>query len=181
MPACEDCNQQGSKDAEYFRLCLAMNPFTKDAPSVVSLKPTIQQSLQRPQATGFLTALLTSLKPDGDDFQLTVDMGRIHLVVRRIVQCLYLHETGTSLPVQTHESRVLSIESLGRMEADRPQKLRDDIITPLMQEPINLYADNQFAYWVTHTNVPFVSAWALLFYGRLPFIGFTGKKVKDPE
>ncbi len=181
VPACEDCNKQGSKDAEYFRLSLCLNPLAKDMPSVISLKPTVQRSLQRPQATGFQTALLKSLEPAPGGFFFTVDMGRIHLVVRRIVQCLYLHETGTKLPTETHESRVLSMEMLGTMDPDRPQKLREDFIEPLMKEPIHLYANNQFAYWVIHTGKPFVSVWALLFFGILPFIGFTGPKVKVAE
>ncbi len=50
-----------------------------------------------------------------------------------------------------------------------------------MKEPIHLYANKQLAYWVIHTGKPFVSVWALLFYGILPFIGFTGPKVKVAE
>src|SRR5262249_13551352 len=90
VPACADCNQQGSKDAEYFRLWLCLNPLTKDMSSVVALKPTVQRSLKRQQAEGFRTAIFKSLesKPHGVAF--TVDMGRIHLVVRRTIQCLYL-------------------------------------------------------------------------------------------
>ena len=101
--------------------------------------------------------------------------------MRRIVQCLYLHGTGTKLPTETHESRVLSLEMLGTMEPDRPQTLRENFIEPLMKEPIHLYANNQFAYWVIHTGQPFVSVWALLFYGILPFVGFTGLKVDTPQ
>ena len=178
VPACADCNQLGSKDAEYFRLSLCLNPLAKDTPSVIALKPTVQQSLQRPKAVGFRTALLKSLEAGASGILFTVDMGRIHLVVRRIVQCLYLHETGTKLPTETHESRVLSIEMLGKMEPDRPKMLREDFIDPLMEEPIHLYANKQFAYWVIHTCEPFVSVWALLFYGALPFIGFTGPKTR---
>src|SRR5271157_202350 len=100
VKACLDCNQAGSKDAEYFRLCLCLNPLAKDMPSVVALKPAVQRSLQRRQATGFRTALLQSLQPEPGGIIFTIDMGRIHLVVRRTVQCLYLHETGTKLPTE---------------------------------------------------------------------------------
>lgn len=180
VPACARCNGSGSKDAEYFRLSLAFNPLVKNLPSVVALKPTIQRSLQRIEAAGFRASLLKSLELEGNGFAFTVDMGRIHKVVRRIVQCLYLYDTGTKLPTETHESRVLSMEMLATMGEDAPQKLQHDFIEPLMKEPIHLYANNQFAYWVIHTNKPFVSVWALLFYGRLLFVGFTGPKVKGP-
>ena len=178
VPACVDCNLQGSRDAEYFRLCLCLNPLTKDMPSVVSLQPAVQRSLKRPQATGFRTAFFRSLEPERGRIAVTIDMGRIHLVVRRIVQCLYLHETGAKLPTETHESRVLSMELLGKMGPDKPQELREDYIEPLMNEPIRHYANSQFVYSVIHTGRPFVSVWGLLFYGILPFIGFTGPKVK---
>lgn len=181
VPACADCNSDGSKDAEYFRLSLCLNPLAKNAPSVIALKSTVQQSLERPQAAGFRTALFQSLEPQHGGAVFTVDMARIHLVVRRIVQGLYYHDTGTVLPPDTHESRVLSMEMLSMMESDAPQKLRDEFIEPLMKEPIHVYADNQFAYWVIHTGKPHVSVWALLFYGVLPFIGFTGPKPEGRE
>ena len=72
----------------------------------------------------------------------------------------------------------MSEEMLDKIEPDRRQKLHEDFIEPLMKEPIHLYANNQFAYWVIHTEKPFVSVWALLFYGVLPFMGFTGPKVE---
>lgn len=178
VPACRSCNEAGSKDAEYFRVCLCLNPLVKDTPSVVALKPTVQQSLQREKAKGFKTALLKSLEPDQGKIIFTYDMGRIHLVIRRTVQCLYLHDTGTKLPTETHETRVASIEMLSKMEPGSTTRLHETFINPLMKEPIHLYAGNQFAYWVIHTGKPFVSVWALLFYGTLPFVGFTGPKVK---
>jgi hypothetical protein len=72
------------------------------------------------------------------------------------------------------------MEMLARMEPEAPQRIREDFIEPLMQEPIHGCADNQFAYRVIHTNRLFVSVWAVLFYGVLPFIGFTGPKVNVP-
>ena len=73
------------------------------------------------------------------------------------------------------------MEMLGTMQEDEAQELREDFIEPLMKEPIHLYANSQFAYWVIHTGEPFVSVWALLFYGVLPFIGFTGPKVQGAK
>lgn len=108
-------------------------------------------------------------------------MSRIHLVVRRIVQCLYLHHTGIKLPTETHESRVLSIESLAAMDPDAPRRLREDFLDQMAKEPNHIYANNQFSYRVIQTEKPFVSVWALVFYGKLPFVAFTGPKVNVAE
>src|SRR5713101_1810847 len=52
VPACRKCNSQGSKDAEYFRLCLCLNEQTNKSPSAQILKPSVFKSLHRKQAKG---------------------------------------------------------------------------------------------------------------------------------
>jgi hypothetical protein len=180
VKACLDCNQAGSKDAEYFRVCLCLNPLAKDMPSVVALKPTVQRSLQRPQAQRFKNRLLQALEPYHGRIAFTVEMGRIHTVIKRTVQCLYLHETGEKLP-DTHEVRVASLEVLAQLGPEKAQEFRRDFIEPLAQQALKLVADNQFAYSVIHTSGQFVSVWGLIFYGILPFVAFTGRKVRMPQ
>src|SRR5687767_11681538 len=51
--ACRKCNEAGSKDAEYFRVCLCLNPNSKNTPNVIALKPTVQRSMERQKANGF--------------------------------------------------------------------------------------------------------------------------------
>ena len=101
--------------------------------------------------------------------------GSMHLVVRRVVQCLYVHETGRRLP-DTHESRVASAEVLSQFGMEEVDEFRQRFVEPLAQQKWNLVADNQFAYSVIHTSRPFVSVWGLVFYGILPFVGFTSPK-----
>ena len=104
-------------------------------------------------------------------------MGRIHAVVRRIVQCLYLYETGLKLPTVTHEARVVSIEMLQEFEPAERAEFQKRFIEPLARQDLKLVASNQFGYSVIHTGRPYVSAWTLLFYGSLPFVRFpTGRK-----
>jgi hypothetical protein len=180
VKACLDCNLAGSKDAEYFRLCLCLNPLAKNMPSVVALKPTVQRSLQRPQAQGFKNAFLKALEPDQGRIAFTVEMGRIHAVIKRTVQCLYLHETGDKLP-DTHEVRVASLEVLAQLGPEKAQEFLGDFVEPLAHQALKRVADNQFAYSVNHTNRQFVSVWGLIFYGILPFVAFTGRKVRMLE
>ncbi len=178
--ACLKCNQRGSKDAEYFRLCLCLHPLTKDMPSVVGLKPTVYRSLQRTKGQGLKARLLQAMEPDHGMIGLTVEMGRIHMVIRRIVQCLYVHDTGTRLP-DTHESRVASNEVLSQFGPEKVEEFRQTFIEPLSRQEWEHVADNQFAYSVIHTNRPFVSVWGMVFYSVLPFVGFTGPKVRSPD
>src|SRR5437762_371803 len=92
--------RKAPRDAEYFRLCLCMNPLVKNLPTVTALKPTVRRSMERPQALGFLKGFIGAMTPingDGDAI-LTVDMGRIHSVIRRTARCLYQHEIGERIP-----------------------------------------------------------------------------------
>ena len=175
--ACLQCNQDGSMDAEYFRVCLCLNPITKDMPSVLGLQPTVQRSLQRPNGQGLKARLLQAMEPDHGMIALNVEMGRIHMVIRRVVQCLYVHETGTRLP-DTHESRVASNEVLSHFGPEKVEEFRNLFVEPLVQQEWKVVAAGQFAYSVIHTNRPFVSVWGLVFYGVLPFVGFTGRRVR---
>jgi hypothetical protein len=146
-------------------------------PSVVGLKSTVQKSLQREQGQGFRASFLKAMEPEKGMTALNIEMGRIHLVIRRTVLCLYAHETRTILP-DTHESRVASLEVLSRYGANKVEEFSRMFIEPLTLQKWNRIAGNQFAYSVIHTNRPFVSVWGLMFYDILPFVGFTGPKVE---
>jgi hypothetical protein len=148
-------------------------------PSVVALKPTVQRSLHRPQAQGFKNAVLRALEPDQGRIAFTVDMVRIHAVIKRTVQCLYLHEIGQKLP-DTHEVRVASLEVLAQLGLENAEEFGRDFIEPLARRRVKLVADGQFAYSVISTSCQFVSVWGLIFYGILPFVALTGSKGSLP-
>jgi len=148
--ACRRCNQAGAKDAEYFRLCLCLNPLTKNQPDVVVLKPIVRRSLERAEGQGFNEYFRRAMKPERGMISLRVEMERIHAVIRRIVQCLYAHETGNRLP-NTHESRVASLEVLSRLGPDKVREFHTEFVEPLANQEWRLVAKRQFAYSVIHT------------------------------
>jgi len=111
VPACQRCNQDGGKDAEYFRVCLCLHPRAKNTRAAVSVKPKVQRSLTRPQAAGFRAAVLSSFESVGNRIAFTVDMQRIHSVIERTVQCLYFHEFARRIP-DGHEVNTFSDEYL---------------------------------------------------------------------
>src|SRR5262245_822652 len=58
VPCCTPCNEEASKDDEYFRLMVAIRQDTGDHPEVKKLLPTIYRSLERRAQFGFTNALL---------------------------------------------------------------------------------------------------------------------------
>jgi hypothetical protein len=134
--------------------------------------------LHREQDKNFKASLLKAIAPEGNGlFGVKVEMGRIHMVIRRVVQCLYAHETGRRLP-DTHESRVASTEVLSQFEQEKREEFRKLFVARLIEHKWNIVAGNQFAYAVIHTERPFVPVWGMTFYGSLPFVGFTGRKTQ---
>lgn len=172
--ACQKCNHDGSQDAEYFRLWLCMYPLSKDTPSARAVVPTARRSLNRAQARGFRAQFFQAMEPEYGMIAVTVEMGRIHKVIRRVIQCLYMHETGRRL-LDTHQPSVASIEVVSRLEPKKKAAFSRLFLERLAQQEWRSVADGQFAYSVIHTDRPFVSVWGLSFYGTLPFVALTGR------
>lgn len=180
VPACLTCNQAGSKDAEYFRLSLCLNPQTKDAADVIAFKPAVRRSLEYPQAERDRNAIISALQPAGDKIVFTVDLKRIHSVLERTVQCLYLHETGRRLP-QTHEATAFSDEFLAQLGSEKAHQFQHDFVLPLAQQDPKIIGNGQFAYSMIHTTHDYVSVWGLLFYQRVPFVVLTGTRKRPAQ
>ena len=170
--ACGPCNQAGQKDAEYFRMCLYFNKVARTAPSVIALKPAFQRSLLRPQAKGFFKALVSALEPQDGGFRFENKVWRIHEVIKRTIQCLYLYETGTRLP-DDHCVSVMSDLLFQSFSVEKQTEFRDTFVAPLNHVSPSVIADGQFAYSVVYMPDLSLSIWSLVFYGRLGYIGFT--------
>jgi hypothetical protein len=179
VPACEACNGKGSKDAEYFRLCLSLNREGKASESVASLKPTVFKSLRRPEASGFASALISNLEKADDGFVLNVDMKRIHAVVERTVRCLYYHETGRRIP-EVNEVSIVCNDFLRQFSPEKISDFQRTFVRPLTELAPTIIGGDAFAFASIHTNQEFVSIWGLLFYGYLPFVALTGNRRRKP-
>ena len=174
VPACLACNQAGQADAEYFRACLCMSPRTRDSRAVADLRPALSRSFERPQAAGFRMAFLEALRPLKGAFELTVEIARMHVVVERTVQCLYLHETGKRLNPVTHELTALGDDYLSQFSPEEVEEFQRNFVIPLSDPTV--IGDNAFAYASIHTSRDSVSAWGLMFYGAFPFVALTGPR-----
>jgi hypothetical protein len=108
VPSCFKCNNDASKDDEYFRLTLSMRFDVSQNPIVQKIIPDIIRSLTMPIKDGFKRAIFTSIKeiyiPSGNEyfhknrFVIDVDLLRLNRVAIRIVKGLFYHEKGYFLP-----------------------------------------------------------------------------------
>ena len=170
--ACTKCNIAGSKDAEYFRQCLCLNRETRNSPTAQAAKQSVFRSLNRTEAVKFKVAFLSGLALDKSGISFSVEIKRLHSVVERTVQCLYLHETGQRIP-ETHEVIAIGEDSMKQLKPDRIRRLQENFMLPLAELDPKIIGGDAFAYAVIHTGRAFVSAWGLLFYGSVPFIALT--------
>jgi hypothetical protein len=169
--ACRQCNEAGSKDADYIRIYLSLHPFTKSLPAVALSKSSIRRGFERPAARNFLHGFIRSFEKVGmDSFEFTCDMGRIHEVIKRAALCLYVEETTHRLP-ESHQITAVSLEMLSRMGRDKCKEFGESFVRPLAQQQVKTCADGQFAYWSILDDS--FSVWCLLFHGVLPFFALT--------
>lgn len=176
VPACEPCNQAGMKNAEYLRACLCLKPGKLPGENLATTKDAVRRSLERPQGEGFRNSILRAMEPAGNKIAFTVEIQRLHVVVERIVQCLYLHETGKRLDLETHEVSALCDDYLNQFDEGEQRQFHENFVIPLSQLDPTIIGDDVFAYASIHTPKAFVSVWGLLFYGSVPFIALTGPR-----
>lgn len=161
VPACKNCNQQASKDDEYFRLIVAA--ISRDSPS--SLRLLRQRILPRIRdapalAASFLNATshVTVSGPDGTGrraHEVTFDTNRIQRVIERIVRGLFLTRTGERL----RPNHVVTDFALN-------PELSDEMQRTLANLPLFLIGDGDiFSYRCAlpdHSDTN--SYWFLMFY-----------------
>ncbi|MBN8605147.1 MAG: hypothetical protein J0M26_29390 [Planctomycetes bacterium] len=125
VKACIRCNGAGQPDIDYFKSRLAFHPLVAGTAVAGRLAQDTAAMLARPEAAGFMRGFVSSLARDGaSDFVMSVDMGRIHDVVNRMVRCLYAHEFAEILPFD-HRINSLSLSTLQMMSADKVKDLQE--------------------------------------------------------
>lgn len=180
---CLQCNSSASKDDEYFRLKLCMSEQVHDHPDAKANRETVFRSLARPESPGLKKAFLSDIRTVqlktqagiylGKRLAFDVDLQRIHHVVERTVRGLFCHETGQSLHPD-YEVIVHSDDTLKEKSVKVLEELKRIILIPLAQIRPVVIGDEVFMYRYRVTQEdPFVSAWALTFYGRVTFLALT--------
>ncbi len=185
VPACSNCNRQASKDDEYFRLVLTLRQDVSEHPDIAALLPNVIRSLKKPRKVGFRGALLKSLRnvplatPGGIYLGqvggYNVDLARLDRVASRIIRGLVYHELGIRLD-EDYDVAVYSEDGLAHNDLPTLAELRKTILEPLSIRPAKMIGNDVFEYRYSLTDRSDASsAWLLVFYGRIRFLGLVVK------
>ena len=178
VPACSSCNQQASKDDEYFRLATALEEKSSEHPDFPKVYRQIIRSLSRPEAPGFRSAFQKSLN-SYDIFSqggicvktshgYEVEKTRVNRVIERVTRGLFLDTFGRRLSVET------SVTATPGRDFSDPGAMafvRDMLRTG---SPWRCLGNSTFCWrYTTCAEEGDTSAWLYLVFGSVSFFGIT--------
>lgn len=186
VPACQRCHSSTSKDDEYFRLKLCMSDQVGHHPGARANRETIFRSLSRSEAAGLRKSFLSDIRVVqlrtqaglhlGKRLAFDVNLQCIQRVVERTVRGLFFHVTGQRLHPD-YDVAVHSDDTLREKPEEVLEELRQTILIPLARIPPKVIGNGVFMYRFHITNGdPFLSVWALTFYGQVAFLALTGPR-----
>jgi hypothetical protein len=189
VPACKRCHSPTHNDDGYFYQRVCINADAGGHPDAKRNLRPIMNSLQRPQFQGMAKTLMKDLRevwlrtPSGIYTEraqaFDVDLNRIFRVVERTVRGLFFAETKKRLD-PAYCVRVESNDTLSRQAPDLLEHITRTILTPLSLRPAKVIGNEVFVYrYAITAEDPNASAWALTFYGNVPFLATTAPIV-DP-
>jgi hypothetical protein len=147
---------------------------------------TVFRSLSKTEAPGLRSSFLSDIhfvqfQAQGglhleNRLAFNVDLHRVHRVVERTVRGIFCYETGHRLrpeyDIDVHSNDTLRVQS-----AEILDELQRNTLIPLSKIPPKIIGDGVFMYRFHITQEdPFVSVWALTFYGSVSFLALTGPR-----
>ena len=182
VPACGRCNAAGRKDDEYFRLAITLNEQVAEEPDVQVAIPEVLRSLQRVEAAGFRNVFLRGIHEVeritpaglylGRTLAYDVDLNRLGAVCSRMIRGLWYRHHGTRLP-DGFTAQALAAAGLRDVDAET-FLAASRFFGPMIQAGTIHSVGRVFSYVFSADDHDHrVSAWILLFYRRVVFIGFT--------
>jgi len=189
VPSCRKCNSEWQRDEDYFRLWLVAREDTKGNPARDALFPTVNRSLARVEARGFLKSFMDSLAkaeqvtPAGiyvrSGTVVTTEGSRLDRIAEKIIRGLFYYETGRRVPPDyrvaiVHQSRVRHLRPAFRTD------LLGFVAMVLETKPREF--GPAFKYWyLPSPNGWARSHWILEFYGSREFYCFTAPIISAPK
>lgn len=180
VPACKNCNQNFSKDDEYFRVVVSSIRHVAEQPEAQKLHSSIKRSLERPQARGFRTSMLRNIKqvplltPSGvyygEGRAMRGNFTRINHVVERITRGLYYHHYKKPLP-QNHIVHSFSWETMNQT----PEGINTTLASAKWLQGSHRHEIGgvvQYKY-TSFINLPGCTYWGFTFFKAKTFQVFT--------
>jgi hypothetical protein len=185
VPSCLRCNQGASADDEYFRLMVALRHDVDD-PDCRFVRAAAMRSLRRPRARGLRTSLLATMRevelrtPAGLYLGRRVstyspETDRLLRVVRRTMLGLFYRDLGHRLP-EEYETKVYlpSAVDRGSEGGEEGFDLLLQMAATLRRKLPRFVGRPVLTYWRSSTTEdPDATAWLLVFYERVAFMGIT--------
>lgn len=180
VPACFNCNNDPSKDDEFFRNVLANDDRIEKHPEAEEIVATYERSLQRPQARGLRIAMLRNrtrfplTSPAGVIYEgtaLKTDFTRERKVIERFVKGLFYHEFQKPHPNDNSIS-VYSTRHMDKGKEDLNSVL--ELINFIKPENKKTIGNEVFSYgYAIADDHPNGTFWVLTFYKAMPFFVYS--------
>ncbi len=181
VPSCRGCNGGASLDDEYFFSRLVMFNGVGSHPDGRKGWQRVYRNLGRPEARGFKASLFDSLgrsallSESGDQLGNVVTFGvdakRQSRVVARTIRGIYYDRANRVLLDHYVLAYPLDFLTQKAPTADNMRVLAQEAMKLTSLAPQVQLGGNIFACW--WHEIDDFSLWALVFFGRVPFFGFT--------
>lgn len=180
VPACFNCNNDASKDDEFFRNVLVNDDRIEKNPEAEEIVTTNERSLQRPQARGLRIAMLRArtrfplTSPTGVIYEgtaLTTDFTRERKVIERVTKGLFYHEFQRLHP----NENTMSVYSTRHMdEGEEGLNSVLELINYIKPENKKTIGNEVFSYGYAITeDHPNGTFWVLTFYKAMPIFVYS--------
>jgi hypothetical protein len=187
VPACLNCNNDPSKDDEFFRNVLVNDDRVRDHPQAQDIVAAYDRSLLRPKARRLTLSMLKKtrriplISPAGILYHgtdLETDFTRESRVLTRIVQGLYFHEFQKLHPSE-NEIAVFSSNTMNK--EDKAEKVLLELIACIKEKDKRKIGGDVFSYgWATAEDNPAGTFWVLGFF-KIPYVVYSLPKDTGEE
>ena len=182
VPSCASCNGGFQLDDDYFWMIMHTRMETGGHPELTRTKAKFISSLNRMESARYKRAILNSMflaelvtKSSlyvGTATAFRVDGERLNKVASRIIKGLFYYEKGFRLP---DECEAVAFADPLTM-SDDPEVI-NRLVSFMLTRPEQIIGNNVFSYRCHfHEEEEYTSAWLMLFYENMLFLGSTSNQ-----
>jgi hypothetical protein len=183
IPSCIRCNNEASKDDEYFKTILVLKDKAGDHPEAVAIRPSVVRALRKSKKRAFARSLARRSQPIsimspvglylGRRMAYNVDLKRLDRVVARITKGLFYSRKGHRVP-DGYEVHAFSESGIRDLTSAETAQMHRDLIGPVLNNTPTSIGRGAMRFWVSFAaNDPLVSGWIYEFYADVRFAAVT--------
>jgi hypothetical protein len=184
VPSCQKCNNDTSKDDEYFRL-LALEIGASETPVAPEVNESNVRAILHPKKKGFRESIFRTLRPVellspaglfiANTFTVNMKIDRLLRTVEKTIRGLFFSIKDHPVP-EDHDIWCCLMLTMPEVALSRFREL-----LPLFQ-PVQEIGEKVFRYrWGCQAECPETVVFQLGFYERFDFFGYTMPKAVKAE